>query len=617
MGHFTYFDYNTIKYFASFNDVIPIIWSKGGIISKWCNIFINDLVSFNFINTDMITMHILDYEDEYSCILDGSIIIHDEYNNGRNEEFCKYIQKMNGVILFNVADEEFVFQNFDAIKHSTFNWRQTYNKNKEHLYNETTYVPWGYRDKTFEAIDKKYINYNNRTLSWSFMGNTRDKNRLDMCDNLQYIGKNEILKTLTYGSGYNVDDYFKILCSSMIAPCPSGHVSNDALRFFEAMEAGCLPIIEKKHFISEYDTNNWYKLFDDPVLPFVMVDDWTDGKKQIEELLNDKFLLMKKRNLSIAYWCIHKYILSAKLLNQIKYIKNLNILNNNDKIDDIYSCNYINRKQNLNINTLVTIIITTSFLKTHPDTSLIIDVVDSIKKYSELKYSNIIITCDGCKFDDQKNIYEEYKTNLIDLTLHNNNFKNILLIFNDENIGQANCIKKAFKYVETEQILMVEHDCVLQPNLDLNGIINVIHKYPNKYKHINLSHEKSIYDENGEKFSFANCGTDIEYIDGVPLLKTLSWSMRPHFALTKYYKNFILNFFSDESYAYLENIIYPIEINRCILDSKNHDDFGTYVYCPSPGKMLGHIHYDKRGNVPKNIDIYKYINNDVPIGAPQ
>ena len=56
-----------------------------------------------------------------------------------------------------------------------------------------------------------------------------------------------------------------------IAPCPSGAVSVDSFRVWEALEAGALPVVDT---VSPTDglTDYWQRVLGDP--PFPLVDGW-------------------------------------------------------------------------------------------------------------------------------------------------------------------------------------------------------------------------------------------------------------------------------------------------------------------------------------------------------
>ena len=184
----------------------------------------------------------------------------------------------------------------------------------------------------------------------------------------------------------------------------------------------------------------------------------------------------------------------------------------------------------------------------------------------------------------------------------------------DEHIHQANCIKEAIKYVKTKNILIIEHDCMLENYIDIRGIVNLITKYPHKYKHILLYHEKNIYDEFGNLYSSIT-NPNRQYVENVPLIMTKVWSIRPHFAPTQYYRDFILKFVSSKARVYLEDLIFSIASYRYQLDPNSHNEFGTYIYAPESGCMRCHQHLDGRREDKKVDMIWKY-DGEIPLGAP-
>lgn len=78
-----------------------------------------------------------------------------------------------------------------------------------------------------------------------------------------------------------VDAYRAFMDSILFAPCPKGFVSPDSFRLFEALEAGCIPIVEKKGpGLADYYTT----VFGPHPIP--TVDDWAEAPDLMRRLLN-------------------------------------------------------------------------------------------------------------------------------------------------------------------------------------------------------------------------------------------------------------------------------------------------------------------------------------------
>jgi glycosyltransferase involved in cell wall biosynthesis len=120
----------------------------------------------------------------------------------------------------------------------------------------------------------------NRELDYSFVGTFNGNGREKMLQQLQARQDDGRKKfwtiTNSWGKGLSMEDYGKLLSHTKIALCPSGYVSRESFRIFEAAKCGCVLIVD------DVPTNLWY--YDG--FPGIIVKDWSD-LSVIEQLLND------------------------------------------------------------------------------------------------------------------------------------------------------------------------------------------------------------------------------------------------------------------------------------------------------------------------------------------
>jgi hypothetical protein len=100
----------------------------------------------------------------------------------------------------------------------------------------------------------------------------------------------------------------KILSSTIFIPCPNGFVHPETYRLYEALECGCIPIVENAYQYYE-------RLF--PSNPFLKVDKWVEAKTIIEKWNEDK--IKKKQEECNKWWKDYK--------DQLKKIINTKITN--------------------------------------------------------------------------------------------------------------------------------------------------------------------------------------------------------------------------------------------------------------------------------------------------
>ena len=98
----------------------------------------------------------------------------------------------------------------------------------------------------------------------------------------------------------------EILSSTQFLPCPNGFFHPETYRLYEALECGCIPIVENAY--QYYD-----RLF--PKNPFIKIDKWIDAKSiiinwNIEEI-------NKKQKECESWWSVYKANLQELIKNKV------------------------------------------------------------------------------------------------------------------------------------------------------------------------------------------------------------------------------------------------------------------------------------------------------------
>ena len=184
----------------------------------------------------------------------------------------------------------------------------------------------------------------------------------------------------------------------------------------------------------------------------------------------------------------------------------------------------------------VTIIIPTSILPTHPDTSIIDETISSIR--SHFPNNEIILQMDGLRQErlERKNAYNEYKNRVLWKCMHE--WKNVLPIIFDKHCHQTTMMKKTIDTINTAAILYVEGDAPITPDqaIDWQKCLDML-EY-NKANTIRFHFETFIPDEH----NYLMLGLE----DG--FMKTIQWSQRPHLSTVKYYRDIVLPFSEENTF---------------------------------------------------------------------
>jgi hypothetical protein len=141
-----------------------------------------------------------------------------------------------------------------------------------------------------------------RKRLWSFAGEINKSTRKPMIDALTTLDPGFVHPT---GASSNpspnavaplgIADYSALLSDTIFAPCPSGWENLDSFRVYEALEAGCIPIVERR---PSYD---YFRIFlgDHPM---VTVDDWGTAPQAIADLQSDPARLEARRAACADWW---------------------------------------------------------------------------------------------------------------------------------------------------------------------------------------------------------------------------------------------------------------------------------------------------------------------------
>ncbi len=108
------------------------------------------------------------------------------------------------------------------------------------------FIPLGY--KTDFARDAAHKPSAARRHLWSFAGDAKKLTRAAMLRAMTDLGAGPTHLTAGFGTAdaLSTADYRALLDETVIVPCPGGWSNLETFRTYEALEAGCIPIVEKR-----------------------------------------------------------------------------------------------------------------------------------------------------------------------------------------------------------------------------------------------------------------------------------------------------------------------------------------------------------------------------------
>lgn len=229
---------------------------------------------------------------------------------------------------------------------------------------------------------------------------------------------------------------------------------------------------------------------------------------------------------------------------------------------------------------------TCSPIKSHPDTRIVVETIDSVRE--QLPDAEIVLVHDGVRAEqqDRRADYEEYLRAILWKADHD--YGHILPLIFDQHLHQAVCTKRALAHVETPLMLFMEADTPLTGEIDWGGISQtILHGDANL---VRFSHEASIL----EPHRYLMLDSEPQNVRGVPMVRTVQWSQRPHLASVAFYRSLLDRYFPNDERNFIEDVVY----GKLIVDHDVDGEMGwlgwrTWIYTPE-GDIKRSRHTDGR-----------------------
>jgi len=226
------------------------------------------------------------------------------------------------------------------------------------------------------------------------------------------------------------------------------------------------------------------------------------------------------------------------------------------------------------IEDLVTVVIPTSPIPSHPSTAIIERTINSIRRH--LPTASMHILCDGVRpeMEFRREQYTDYLNRAwAKCSEWNSSMSQFLL--HSQQAGMLKILLERGKII-TPLLFFCEHDAVLdEKHIDwdaiaqllMSGEANTVRLYWNADPHPEHLHLM------GERRS--------------DFVKTIQWSGWPFIGRTDFYRQVMVDYFSGDDKKMLETVLY----SPCV--ELPWESFKTWIYCP-PGNGVSFRHMDAR-----------------------
>lgn len=488
------------------------------------------------------------------------VVIPAEYNAKHVDKINLALARLPWCVLILASDEAGLFPiELLDMTNVTSLWVMTPHFEKHVYPPNTNFLPEFYPQDARECIAKfKWQGFRRERLC-SFSGQITHERRYKLAEWMEREG-HFINKTPGFTQGLSRDDYYQLLVHTETTPAPSGPVTPDSFRAFEALESGGIPILDLYcPSKPEQDCSRYWDsvLGQDHPVP---VGAWTPYCDQIVEDNHDNWPLSS--NLVFSWWQMYKREVRYRILESIPGISHGDM----------------------------TILVPTSVIPTHPNTQILDQTIESIRFH--FPDADILIMCDGIR-PEQEHRRIDYERYVQEVCWKANfEWHNVYPIVFGGHEHQANMSRVALDYVRTPLIMFVEHDTPLVTDepFDWPGIVNLAKD--NLVDVIRFHFEAHVHPEH----EIMMIDKDVITLH-VPVRRTHQWSQRPHIAKARYYRRIL-------------NDNFPIS-GRTMIEDKMHsvaqqypDEHRIAIY--HPGKNIKRsLHTDGRGHDEKFPMVYE------------
>ena len=228
------------------------------------------------------------------------------------------------------------------------------------------------------------------------------------------------------------------------------------------------------------------------------------------------------------------------------------------------------------------VIITASFIKSHPSIDFIKCVIESLKHIHMDKDTQIILAHDYS--DDIR--FTQYLENL---EKYVSQFENIQIVVRNSHGNLTGNVRNAFRFINTEYVLIIQHDLPFIRDFEIQKVIEDMKNNP-ELKHIRFNKRSTVkVASDALNDLFGKQVKSKNYI----YTRTPSWSDNNHLCRSEYYRDIILKECNDGTY--MENNL--IEKSKT---EEIHNKYGTYIF-DEINKPSYIMHIDGRNNSSINI----------------
>lgn len=231
------------------------------------------------------------------------------YWAGHEQEISGALARYDWVLAIRTSDEEDLFE-LAKVEHQNLRWwTQTPRVGRD--YGTARFIPLGFPPH-FDALGVEPPDKTIDVFMSAQNTHSRREQAFDALAGTTYLQR--ILATGGFTQGLQPAEYAQQMCQAKVAPAPSGAVSPDSFRLWEALQSHAIPIADA---VSPVDgvTDYWRRLFGDP--PFPVIENYGDLPGYIGDQLAD---YPRNANRIAAWWIAQKRAMALNLREDLRQL---------------------------------------------------------------------------------------------------------------------------------------------------------------------------------------------------------------------------------------------------------------------------------------------------------
>lgn len=295
---------------------IPVIWHEGVLSwEKRSRYGMSTLLNETFDNTrEFEFIHGSTMADLPPGAQEAVVVIHGEHEFNKVDQIEQDLNQLSRAIVVLACDEPGIFPGRRLVHPKRKIWLQTPNPNSSL---GDRFMTCGYPHDIHMHLANMNAQAVERPFNWFFSGQVTHGRRQACVMQLRNMQGGLLVETAGFWQGLPRDEYYRNMTLAKIIPCPSGPATPDSMRVAEALEAGCVPIVDALCSRGGYPLGYW-----DTVLkqkpPFPIIEDWSTLPRVMAEELAK---WPANRDILVAWWKEYKRSMCDWLHQDIEEIR--------------------------------------------------------------------------------------------------------------------------------------------------------------------------------------------------------------------------------------------------------------------------------------------------------